>query len=269
MLVNWIDVTTLSFNVLLLLERVQLSWFPGWVPETELAIALKTNPVVEWYLRHKCPQLEEWLDKVVSARAGRSDLSEDAVRQAEIAVMQSINDLLVYVVDPTIYDIQPFMNWESDELVSLVDFTHKTVIDVGAGTGRLTLTVAPMAAFVFAVEPVANLRIYLKAQATGKGWRNVFPVDGLITEIPLPDQFADITMGGHVFGDHPEEECQELLRVTKPGGMVILCPGNNDLDNAVHHYLVSQGFEWSRFEEPEDGTKRKYWKTMKTTNACS
>ena len=31
--VNWIDVTVLSFNTLLLLERVQLSWFPGWLPE--------------------------------------------------------------------------------------------------------------------------------------------------------------------------------------------------------------------------------------------
>ena len=40
MAVHWIDVTTLSFNVLLLLERVQISWFPGWLPEQDLAIAL-------------------------------------------------------------------------------------------------------------------------------------------------------------------------------------------------------------------------------------
>jgi len=269
MQLNWIEVKNLSFNVLLLLERVQLSWFPGWVPETELAIALRANPVVEWYLRHKCPQLNEWLDKVVLAKADNSDLSKDEVRRAEMAVMQSLNDLLVYVVDPTIYDTQPFLDWASDELVSLVDFTDKIVIDVGAGTGRLTLTVAPMAAHVFAVEPVANLRIHLKAQATGKGLRNVFPVDGLITEIPFPDQFADITMGGHVFGDHPEEECRELLRVTKLGGMVILCPGNDDQDNTVHRFLVSQGFEWSRFEEPVDGTKRKYWKTIMATDVCA
>ena len=34
---NWYDVADVSFNALLLLERVQLSWFPGWVPEPELA----------------------------------------------------------------------------------------------------------------------------------------------------------------------------------------------------------------------------------------
>jgi hypothetical protein len=49
--VNWMDVTGVSFNTLLLLERVQLGWFAGWAPEDELAIALRANPVVEWYKR--------------------------------------------------------------------------------------------------------------------------------------------------------------------------------------------------------------------------
>jgi len=88
-------------------------------------------------------------------------------------------------------------------------------------------------------------------------------VDGLITDIPFPDQFADVTMGGHVFGDHLEQEYQEMARVTKPGGMVILCPGNDDRDNDRHRFLVSEGFHWwSRFEGPEDGMKRKYWKAV-------
>jgi ubiquinone/menaquinone biosynthesis C-methylase UbiE len=90
------------------------------------------------------------------------------------------------------------------------------VIDIGAGTGRLTLMVAPVANAVFAVEPVANLRRYLKMKAMEKGLQNVFPVDGLITEIPFSDQFADVTMGGHVFEDHLKEEYWELVRVTKP-----------------------------------------------------
>lgn len=259
---NWIDVSTLSFNALLLLERVQLSWFPGVVPETELALALKANPVVEWYLRHKCPELNEWLNKVISTAMNNCDSTQEEIRQAEMTVMQSINDLLVYVVDPAAYDAQPFLNWDSEELLSLADFTEKTVIDVGAGTGRLALAVAAMAAQVFAVEPVGNLRTFLRVQAADKGLSNVYPVDGLVTQIPFPDHFADITMGGHVFGDRLEEEYRELLRVTKRGGMVILCPGNNDEDNSVHSFLVSHGFRWSRFEEPKDGMKRKYWTTV-------
>lgn len=56
-----------------------------------------------------------------------------------------------------------------------------------------------------------------------------------------------------------------MLRVTKPGGMVILCPGNSDVDNDIHGFLASQGFQWARFEEPPGGgggMKRKYWKEI-------
>ena len=61
--VKWIDVSSLSFNVLLLLEKVQLSWFPCWLPKAELAVALRANPIVEWYMRHRCPGLNSWLDE--------------------------------------------------------------------------------------------------------------------------------------------------------------------------------------------------------------
>ncbi|MFC1707547.1 class I SAM-dependent methyltransferase [Planctomycetota bacterium] len=259
--VNWLDVSPLSFNSLLLLERCQLSWFPGWVPEKELATALGGNPAVAWYIRHKCPEIADWLDKVESL-AGIATTTSEEIRSGELAVLNEINDLLVYVVDPAVYDRQAFLGWDSRELTNVADFAGKTVIDVGSGTGRLALTVAPEAGTVFAVEPVANLHHYLRRRARRAGVDNLFAVDGLITDIPFPDAFADIVMGGHVFGNDPEGECQELHRVVRPGGMIILCPGNSDKDNSAHDLLVSQAFEWSRFEEPEDGTKRKYWKTV-------
>jgi SAM-dependent methyltransferase len=260
--VNWLDVTTLSFNTLLLLERVQLSWFPGWVPEPELGIALRANPTVEWYLRHKCPALHEWLDHMMAEAHAPSDPQQ--ARAAELAVLRAINDLVVYAVAPEVYDAQPFLRWDSTELTALVDFTGKTVIDVGAGTGRLTLVAAEQAQMVFAIEPVGNLRAYIREKAAARNRQNVYAVDGLITQIPFPAGFADVTMGGHVFGDAPAAEYQELARVTKPGGMIILCPGNSDQDNTTHAVLTAQGFQWSRFEEPGDGLKRKYWKTLPT-----
>jgi len=256
------DVSRVSFNAVLLLEQVQLSWMPGWLPEQELGLALKANPAVEWFMRHKCPQLNEWLDRVMSAVHG-DDLDDPVkIRQAEVSVLGSMTDLVVYAVDPGVYDAQPFLGWETNELLSLTDFADKTVIDVGAGTGRLALAVADQARTVFAVEPVANLRAYLKKKARAQGLRNVYAVDGLITEIPFPEQTADVTMGGHVFGDDRDAEYQELVRVTKVGGMIILCPGNSDQDNEAHDLLVARGFEWSRFEEPRDGWKRKYWKRV-------
>lgn len=257
---NWMDVSSLSFNSLLLLERVQISWFPGWVPEAEMAVALRENPAVAWYLRHKCPEINPWLDKVMALANYPRNASD--TRQAEVSVLRAIEDLLVYAVDPAIYDAQPFLGWDSTELTSLVDFSGKYVIDVGAGTGRLAFLATSSAKAVFAVEPVANLRDYMKEKAHQHGINNLYPIDGLITDIPLPDQFADVTMGGHVFGDAPQEEYAEVLRVTREGGMIIFCPGNNDKHDDRHAFLVDQGFEWERFEEPGSGMKRKYWKTV-------
>ena len=260
MSVKWIDTSKLSFNSLLLLERLQIRWFPGWLPEKELSIALKANPVVEWFLRNKCPEIRDWLDKVLLIKTGKYD--KEDIRRAEQAVLNSINDLLTYVIDPAIYDAQLFLQWDSSELTTIVDFTDKIVIDVGAGTGKLTFIAAEKAKAVFAVEPVGNLRFYIKEKAKKLGLNNVFPVDGLITDIPFPDKFADICMEGHTFGDNIEVEHKEMERVTKIGGMVIHCPGNNDVDNEIHRLLIAKGYSWSKFEEPGDGMKRKYWKCI-------
>ena len=72
-----------------------------------------------------------------------------------------------------------------------------------------------------------------------------------------------VSLGGSVLiPDDRDAEYQELVRVTKVGGLIILCPGNNDQDNETHDFLVARGFEWSRFEEPRDGWKRKYWRRV-------
>lgn len=256
---NWIDTANLSFNNLLLLERVQISWLPGWVPEQALATALQANPAVAWFLRRKCPEVSAWLDEIC---AGEHGADPREVYAAEQQVLATINDLLVYVIDPSLYDSQPFLGWDSAELASLVDFSDKVVLDVGAGTGRLTFVAAPSARVVYAVEPVGNLRRYLKEKSRQLGYGNVYPQEGLIADIPFPDGFADVVMAGHVFGDAPREELDELERVTRPGGVVILCPGTSD--NAVeefpHQALLERGYRWSRFEEPQDGWKRKYWR---------
>jgi protein-L-isoaspartate O-methyltransferase len=267
---EWMDLTEVPFDALLLLERAQIGWLPRWaaLPRPELAIVLRAHPSVEWFLRHKCPEIAPWLDELLAGAAAAAPAApavagEPALREAEMTVLRALEDLVVYALDPAAYDAQPLLGWDSAELTRLADFAGATVIDVGSGTGRLALTVAPTARTVYAVEPVANLRHYLRLKARRLGLDNVYVVDGLITAIPFPPAFADVTMGGHVFGDDPPAEYRELARVTRPGGLMILCPGSRDVDGPVHTYLVQQGFGWSRFEEPRDGMFRKYWKRVR------
>jgi SAM-dependent methyltransferase len=243
---------------------VQISWLPDWFNgrQDDLALALRANPTVAWYLGAKCPTVRPWLDALQQRAAALPPASSQDVRQAELNILDSMQDLLVYALDPAVYDAQPFLSWDDRELTSLVNFSGKTVLDIGAGTGRLALVAARTARLVYAVEPVENLRRYLREKARAQGFTNLYAVDGILTDLPFPAGFADVVLGGHVYGDQPEAEITEVLRVTRRGGMVIFCPGNRDVNNPAHACLVSLGFHWSRFEEPRDGSMRKYWKTV-------
>ncbi len=88
------------------------------------------------------------------------------------------------------------------------------VLDLAAGTGKLTRLLRASPARVIAVEPLAELREYLDADEV---------LDGRAEAIPLPDASVDLVTVGdawHWF-DH-ERAAEELARVTKPGGRVAL-----------------------------------------------
>ena len=70
---NWMDVSQLSFNSLLLFEQAQITWFPAFkLPPGEFATALRANPAVEWFLRHKCPQIAAVAGRPAAAVPARS-----------------------------------------------------------------------------------------------------------------------------------------------------------------------------------------------------
>lgn len=255
---QWIDVSNLPFDVLLLLEEPHLRWFPRTWPQNELGVALKHNEPVHDYFRMRLRGDEAWLSELVS-RA--EDADPETVRRCEIAVMKEVCDWIVYVHCPQEYDKQPFLRWDDAELLCLTDYRGKVIADIGSGTGRLLEPVVAAAETVYAVDPIANLRKFLKAKFS-EYKAKFFALDGLITDIPLPRGTCDVVLAGHVFGDAPDREIEEMERVAKPGGMVILCPGNSDADNEAHRILVTRGYQWSVLREPVDGPKRKYWATV-------
>lgn len=258
---GWLDVTQISFNALLLLEPIHVESLTSRKPDPQMGTALKANPSVEWYLRKIHPPVGDYIDRCLEM--ANPDPTPAERRQAEIAVMDSMHDWLVYILDPAKYDELQFLNWDDASLLSMADFKGKVVLDIGAGTGRLAFTVAPVASVVYAVEPVSKLRQYIWEKRDRLGLDNIYPLDGIITQIPLPDDFADIIMAGHVFGDHPEEEYTEMSRVVRNGGMILLHPGSNaDSEEQTHDFLLRQGFKFAVFEEPGDGMKRKYWKSI-------
>lgn len=266
---NWKkDIREQSANTIMLLDE----WHFQYLSQTELrkdiAFIFKAYPHIAWYICHKMPELETWintLNQMVSSEPIPEDMGNIVGN-----FMESIEDWIIYVTTPDDYHRQSFLNWNERELTSLIDYAGKTVVDIGSGTGKQAFAVAPYAKAVYCVEPVWNLRRYLKNRAKKENFNNIYVIDGIIQSIPFAEAFADVTISGHVVGDDIVSEVAEMERITKLGGMIILCPGNVDIDNDIHRQLLELKYNWSRFIEPgEDfgsGYKRKYWKISRVTN---
>ena len=258
---NWKkDLLDVPVESLLLLEDCHFSWLDESFHRRAFAMVLRSKPYIAYSIRHKSPGKAAWIDGLLAEFARESLPDEYELRRMEQELIAAMEDWIVYVLEPETYQRQPFLGWDTKELTGITDWTGKRVVDIGSGTGKQAFTVASLCKAVYCVEPVYNLRRFLKQRAQREKVHNLYVTDGLITELPFEDGFADVITSGHVYGDHPAEEVAEMLRVVKPGGMVILIPGNNDVDCPSHQFLVDSGFNWARMHFPTEGFKRKYWK---------
>jgi SAM-dependent methyltransferase len=101
----------------------------------------------------------------------------------------------------------------------------KTVLDVGAGTGKLTRLLVPSGARVVAVEPIAEMRALIEGVET---------VDGTAEALPFDDASADaITVAQAFHWFDLERALPELHRVLRPGGSLVLVWNMRDLRDPV------------------------------------
>lgn len=94
-----------------------------------------------------------------------------------------------------------------------------TVVDLAAGTGKLTRALLPSGARVVAVEPVPQMRALIGTEA----------VEGYAESMPLPDAFADVVTIGQAFHWFATDEAlAEIARVLRPGGRLGLVWNGRD-----------------------------------------
>lgn len=100
----------------------------------------------------------------------------------------------------------------------------RTVLDLGAGTGKLTRSLAARGLEVVAVEPLVEMRERLAATVP-----DVRVVAGTAEEIPLPDDSVDaITVAQAWHWVDPQRATAEAARVLRPGGTLGLIWNRRD-----------------------------------------
>ena len=100
----------------------------------------------------------------------------------------------------------------------------RDVVDLGAGTGKLTRALVSLGHRVTAIEPLPEMLEHLPEAATG-----AFAILGSAEVIPLPDAFADAVTCAQSFHwfDHAVA-LPEIARVLRPGGRLALVWNSRD-----------------------------------------
>lgn len=134
---------------------------------------------------------------------------------------------LLYRREPELYDrlasaerLHPAVyQWLPDDV--------DRIVEVGAGTGRLTLELLHRAREIIAIEPAAPLReILARKLSQADGGYHVHISDGFFDELPVPDGWADLVVACSAFtpnaGHGGDAGLTEMERVCRPGGCVAI-----------------------------------------------
>ncbi|MCL2462533.1 MAG: class I SAM-dependent methyltransferase [Defluviitaleaceae bacterium] len=269
---GWIDPEDYSFDSFLLLERFQIRLMMesgGWRNNKDewkrsMGVALNANPAVKWYFARRCPESAA----LVSELAANAPMGTDAaeIRKAEVYALASVEDFITHTTPEVMETNCHYIRaWDKVRLYEMADFRGKIVLDVGAGSGRLTFAAAELAKEVYASEPVGTMREFMREKAKRGNIANVRVAEALITSIPYPDDTFDIVMEGHVVGDDWDAEIAELTRVCKPGGWLLDCPGDETRGSdrgEQQDELVKRGWEKMSYVGNGGGNVYRYRKQV-------
>jgi SAM-dependent methyltransferase len=150
---------------------------------------------------------------------------------------------LLYRLEPELYDRLACAEHLHPGVVDRLPRDVDVIVEVGAGTGRLTLQLIGRAQHVLAIEPALPLRQILarKLAAADHGDR-ARVTHGFFDQLLLPDDSADLVVACSAFtpaaGHGGEAGLSEMERVCRPGGCVaIVWPNHID-------WLAGHGYQY-------------------------
>lgn len=151
---------------------------------------------------------------------GYWDGSDEYLRQSSI--LNHNEDYLDFLVSRV---------WKLDRVCKLAEF--------GCGSGKmglLLLPLLPQGSTYTGIDQSSELISKGRQGWATTPWQGEFH-QGSIYETPFADNSFDVTLTHTVLMHvpYPEKVLQEMIRVTKPGGLVITCESNRNAHTAMLH----------------------------------
>jgi SAM-dependent methyltransferase len=185
------------------------------------------------------------LDVLTSEEASRFVPHGDGDPRTDLALAWE----LLYRLEPELYDQLARAERLHPGVLAWLPQSADQIVEVGAGTGRLTLELIDRARQVVAVEPAQPLRQILerKLAAASHGSRGRV-IHGFFDDLPVPDNFGDLVVTCSAFTPAPghggEAGLAEMERVCRPGGCVVIV-WPNGID-----WLAAHGYRYVSFGGP-------------------
>jgi SAM-dependent methyltransferase len=166
---------------------------------------------------------QEWNRWIGPFGLGPTDV--DGARRAWPSIRRALAWELLYRIEPGLYERLVAGERIHRGIVEWLPSVERAV-EVGAGSGRLTVPLARSDGHVIAVEPAAPLRHRLAARLTEEDLRNVEILGGFFDNLQLPSDSADLVVSCSAFTVEPGHGGQagldQMERVCRPGGLVVV-----------------------------------------------
>ena len=118
------------------------------------------------------------------------------------------------------------MRESGEELVNEIGITDGLeILDLGCGDGTTALPAAQLGGNVLGVDIASNLVAAGNARAEARGLTNLSFQEGDATDLhELGDESFDLVISifGAMFAPKPFDVAKEMVRVTKPGGRIVM-----------------------------------------------
>ncbi len=133
---------------------------------------------------------------------------------------------LLYRLEPALYERLIAGERLNPGIVRWLPQSCSSVVELGAGTGRLTLDLAARYKTLTATEPAMPLLTILRGKLAAAGRSEVEVARAFFDSIPIPSSSCDLVISCSAFTPSAErdpEAClNEMRRCCTPGGLVVV-----------------------------------------------